>query len=102
MSDCSAQANCRWSRPVRAVLSLIRREPSARRFLVAHAQSSLGNGMGYVSLLLLAYGRLRSPWAVALVLLADWLPAMVLGPALGAIGDRWSRRGCMIVADALR
>jgi MFS family permease len=93
-----------WSNfsAVRPVQSLIRHEPSACRFLIAHAQSSLGNGIGYVSLLLLAYERLRSPWAIALVLLADWLPAMVLGPALGALGDRWSRRGCMMTADALR
>jgi MFS family permease len=87
---------------VRPVQSLIRHEPSACRFLIAHAQSSLGNGIGYVSLLLLAYERLRSPWAIALVLLADWLPAMVLGPMLGALADRTSRRGCMIAGDLLR
>ena len=39
---------------------------------MAHAQSSLGNGIAYVSLLLLAYERMRSPWAIGVVLLADY------------------------------
>jgi|tagenome__1003787_1003787.scaffolds.fasta_scaffold20989511_8 MFS family permease len=102
MSDCRLGPDGRTFLAVRPVQSLIRHEPSACRFLIAHAQSSLGNGIGYVSLLLLAYERLRSPWAIALVLLADWLPAMLLGPVLGALADRWSRRGCMIAGDVLR
>jgi len=55
-----------------------------------------------VALLLLAYDRFESPWAVSLVLLADLLPAMVLGPVLGAAADRWSRRWCAVVADLIR
>jgi MFS family permease len=84
------------------VLRLLRAEPSARRFFAALAQSSLGTGAAYVALLLLAYDRLASPFAVALVLLADFLPAMFLGPILGAAADRWSRRGCAVIADVLR
>jgi MFS family permease len=83
-------------------IQLLRTEPRARLFFAALAQSSLGTGAAYVALLLLAYDRLRSPWAVSLILLADFLPAMFLGPVLGAAADRWSRRGCAVVADALR
>src|SRR4051812_1319856 len=45
---------------------------------------------------------MRSPWAIALVLLADFIPAMLLGPVFGAVADRWSRRACAVVADMLR
>src|SRR4051794_16909676 len=52
--------------------------------------------------MVLAYDRLHSPWAVSLVLLADFLPSMLLGPIFGAVADRWSRRTCAVVADVLR
>lgn len=66
------------------------------------AQSALGTGAGYVALLIVAYDRFRSAWAISLVLLADLVPAMLLGPLFGAAADRWSRRRCMVLADVLR
>jgi MFS family permease len=87
---------------VRNVWQLLREEPRARPFLFAHAQSSLGNGAAYVALLLLVYERFDSALAVALILLADLMPSMVLGPVLGAAADRWGKRDCAIVADVLR
>ena len=36
------------------------------------------------------------------VLIADLLPAMVLGPVFGALADRFSRRACCVVADVVR
>lgn len=87
---------------MRAALAMLRSEPRARWFVAAHAQSSLGTGAAYVALILLAYDRLESAWAIALVLLADFLPAMFLGPVFGAAADRWSRRTCAVVADLAR
>ena len=85
-----------------ATLELFAREPRARWFFAALLQSSLGTGAGYVALLLIAYERWHSPWAIALILLADLLPAMFLGPVFGAAADRWSRKWCVVVADLLR
>jgi MFS family permease len=65
-------------------------------------QSALGTGAAYVALLLVAYERFHSPWAISLVLLADLMPPMVLGPVFGAAADRWSRRSCVIAADLVR
>jgi MFS family permease len=87
---------------VRATLSLLRLEPRARWFFAVLAQSSLGTGAAHVALLLIAYERFRSPWAVSLVLLADVVPAMLFGPVLGAAADRWPRKLCAVVADLLR
>ena len=87
---------------LRPIRDLLRDERQARPFFAAHAQSSLGTGAGYVALLVLAYERLESPWAISLVLLADFLPAMFLGPLFGAAADRWSRRWCAAGADLAR
>ncbi|CAN5788900.1 MFS transporter [soil metagenome] len=70
--------------------------------MAAHAQSAIGSGAAYVGLLLLAFDRLPSPWALTLVLLADFLPAMLLGPVFGAAADRWSRRKCAVASDVAR
>lgn len=74
----------------------------ARRFFLAHAQSCLGSGVAAVALSLLAYDRFESAWAIAAVLVADLLPAIVLGPLLGALVDRIGWRTCAVVADVLR
>jgi MFS family permease len=84
------------------VVELLRREPRGRLFFVAHAQSALGTGAAYVALLLVALDRFDSPWAIGLVLLADVVPSMFLGPLFGAAADRWSRKSCAVVADVLR
>lgn len=83
-------------------IELFAREPRARWFFGALTQSALGNGAAYVALLLIAYDRWHSPWAITLVLMADLLPAMLLGPVFGAAADRWSRKACVVTADLLR
>ena len=85
-----------------SLLAVLRAEPRARRFLLANLQSTIGSFAAVVALVVIAYDRLRSPWAITAVLLADFLPAMLLGPLLGALVDRWSRRWCAVVADLVR
>ena len=87
---------------MRDVLRLLREERRARLFFIALTQSALGTGAAYVALLLVAYERFHSPWALSLVLLADLMPAMLLGPVFGAAADRWSRRSCVVLADVIR
>jgi MFS family permease len=80
---------------------LWRRERRARPYFLAVGQSAVGTGAGYVALLLVAYDRLVSPWAISLVLLADLVPAILLGPLLGSLVDRVDRLRCAIAADLL-
>ena len=87
---------------MRAIFQMLRAERYARLFFTAHAQSSFGTGIGYVALVLIAYERHPGPWGITLVLLADFLPAIALGPLFGAAADRWSRRTCAVVADVAR
>src|SRR3954452_3740728 len=86
---------------MRRVLEVFSKETRARWFLLASLQSSVGTGAATVALVIIAYDRFHSPWAITLILLAEWLPSMVAGPLFGAMVDRWSRRGCAIAADVL-
>ena len=74
----------------------------ARPFFIAQAQGSIGDAAGYVALLLLAYDRLGSAWAATALTLADFGPAMLLGPLLGALVDRHGRLRSAIVSDLIR
>lgn len=87
---------------MRAIVDLLRHERRAAVFFAAFAQSSLGTGAGYVALLLLAYDRYESAWAISAVLAADLVPAMFLGPLFGAAADRFSRKTCLVLADVIR
>ena len=87
---------------MREILDMLRGERRARLFFIALAQSSLGTGAAYVALLLLAYERLPSPLAISVVLLANLIPSMLLGPLFGALADRLPRRTCVVAADLLR
>lgn len=87
---------------MRSTIDLIRSEPRARAFFALLTQSSFGTGAAYVALLLIAYDRFHSAWAISLVLIAELVPPMVLGPVFGAAADRWSRRSCTVLADVIR
>lgn len=87
---------------MRRLLGDLRGEHRARVFLLTYLQSSLGTGAAAVALFVLAYDREHSPWAITAVLLAYDLPPGLLGPFLGALVDRVSRRGCVIAADVIR
>src|SRR4051794_16744893 len=87
---------------MRGMRSVLRSEQRLWPFFAAHLQGALGTGAGYVALMVLAYAKIGSAWGATAVLLADFLPAMLLGPLLGSLVDRTSRLGGAIVADAIR
>ncbi len=86
---------------MKSVGRLIGKRGDHRLFFASWVQSSAGNGLGYVALMLLAYEQFESPWVVSAVLLADYLPAMLGGPLIGAVVDRFSRKWCAVAGDAM-
>ena len=99
-SSCAPAAVLRLA--MKTFRQLITSERRARPLLLAHAQSSLGTGAAYVALLLVAYERFGSAFAVSAILLCELLPSVALGAVLGAAADRWSRRTILVVADLVR
>ena len=81
---------------------LLRSNRSLRRLLGAWAQSCLGTGAGYVALLLLTYRYLHTSWAIAAVLLVDFVPVIVFGSVFGVLADRYSKRLLIVVANVLQ
>jgi MFS family permease len=84
------------------VVGILRSNRPLRRLLAAWLQSCLGTGAGYVALLLLTYRHLHTSWAIAAVLLADFLPAILFGSWFGACADRYSRRRLIAVGNVLQ
>jgi MFS family permease len=84
------------------LLELLKSSSLVRRFFAAYLQSELGTGAAYVALVLVAYHRLHSGWAIALVLLADFLPGIAFSAPFGALADRLPRRRLVVGADLLR
>ena len=73
-----------------------------RRLMLAYGQSQLGTQAGYVGLMLLIYHRFGSPSVVSLVLIANVVPVLLLGPLMGAAADRFAPRLCMVIGDFTR
>ena len=73
-----------------------------RRLWTAAAVSSLGDGMYFTALPLLAAELTRDPLVVSLVTLAETLPNLLFTLAAGALVDRWDRRRVMWRVDAFR
>ena len=84
------------------MLALLKTPGGVRTFLAASFQSSIGNAIGYIALLLVAYDLTHSAWAVSAVLLAEFIPAIVFGPFFGSLADRLPRRRLVVLADLLR
>ena len=82
--------------------TILRSNRSLRRLFAAWVQSCLGTGVGYVALLLLTYRHLHTSWAIAVVLLADFLPATVFGSWFGAAADRYSKRVLIVTANLVQ
>jgi MFS family permease len=76
--------------------------PGFRRLWSATAVSSLGDGVYFTALPLLAASLTRDPLTVSLVTFAETLPNLLLTLTAGVLVDRWDRRLVMWRVDAFR
>jgi hypothetical protein len=84
------------------VLEPLRSNAPLRRLILAWLQSCVGTGAGYVALLLLTYRHLHTSWGVSAVLLAEFVPAIVLGSWFGLLADRHSKRALIVGANIMQ
>jgi MFS family permease len=80
-------------------LGLVRRSPSFGLLFLATAGSSVGTYVAATALTLDIWDRTGSGLWIAALLIADFLPIVVIGMLLGPLVDRFSRRGLMIASD---
>ena len=74
------------------------RNPNLRRLQLAWAGSNLGTWAYGIALAVFAYDR-GGAVAVGLVGLLRWIPAAIVAPFMGVLGDRFPRRRVMVASD---
>jgi MFS family permease len=87
---------------LRRQLSLLATAPGFRLLFLATLGSSLGTLLATVALVVDVKDRTDSGAWVSALLVAEFLPAVVVGLFLGPLLDRLSRRGLMVVSDLVR
>jgi MFS family permease len=83
-------------------VSLLRGVRSFRLLALATVGSAFGTWLAFVALTIDVYDRTDSAVWVSALLIADFLPAIVIGLAAGTLVDRLPRRRLMIVSDLVR
>lgn len=83
-------------------LNLLRSAPSFRLLFLASVGSGLGTRLAVLALMVDVWNRTHSGKWIAALLVADFVPIIVIGLLLGALLDRFSRRRLMIASDLLR
>lgn len=85
-----------------AWLRLLRDNAPFRRIFLAHSISRAGDAFNTVALVVLVLNLTGSGLGVAGTVALEVLPILLLGPVLGIVVDRYSRRSVMVSADVGR
>jgi predicted MFS family arabinose efflux permease len=72
-------------------------QPGYRYFLVFAVCSAMGGGFHFVAGYWLLYNDTHSPTSVAWLILAFWMPSLLVLPLGGVLVDRWNRRRLLAV-----
>ena len=83
-------------------LGLLRRSPPFGYLFLATAGSAFGTYLAAIALTVHVYDQTESGIWVAALLIADFLPIVLIGLLLGPLVDRLSRRRLMIASDLVR
>ncbi len=83
-------------------LTLLRRGSAFRLLFAATACSAVGTYLAALALSFDIFGRTGSGRWLAALLIADFMPIVVIGLTLGPLVDRLQRRRLMIVSDLVR
>ncbi len=80
----------------------VARSPSFFPLWLAQLVSTLGDTLHYIALVVLVYDLTGRGASVAVLVAAELLPVLLLGPVAGVIIDRVNRKSILIVADLVR
>jgi len=83
----------------RRQLELLDRAPEFRALFLAATASGIGTWLAVIALTVDVYDRTHSAKWVSALLVADFLPAVVIGLAFGPLVDRLARRRLMVSSD---
>jgi MFS family permease len=83
----------------RRQLSLLDRAPAFRALFLATTASGLGTWLAVIALTVDVYDRTHSAKWVSALLIADFLPSVVIGLAFAPLVDRFSRWRLMVGSD---
>src|SRR5258706_13488264 len=81
---------------------LLRGNHSFRFLWLGQVVSQMGDWFDTIAVYTIALRLTGSSRSVALIMVARFLPSVVMGPLSGVVADRFSRRSIMITADLLR
>jgi MFS family permease len=83
-------------------LALLRDPPSFGLLALATLASGIGTWLAFVALTIDVFDRTGSATWVSALLIADFLPSIVIGVAAASLVDRMPRRRLMVVSDLVR
>jgi MFS family permease len=83
-------------------MELLRGNRSFRFLWLGQVVSQMGDWFDTIAVYTIALRLTGSGRAVALIMVARFLPSVIMGPLSGVVADRFSRRSIMITADILR
>ncbi|HMJ25994.1 MAG TPA: MFS transporter [Pyrinomonadaceae bacterium] len=83
-------------------MELLRGNRSFRFLWLGQVVSQMGDWFDTIAVYTITLRLTGSSRSVALIMVARFLPSVVMGPLSGVVADRFSRRSIMITADLLR
>jgi MFS family permease len=88
--------------PTVGYVELLRTNRGFRLLWLGQVVSQMGDWFDTIAVYTIALRLTGSTRSVALIMVARFLPSVVMGPLSGVVADRFSRRSIMIASDFLR
>src|ERR1044071_471675 len=92
----------RIAAPSVGYLELLRSNRAFRFLWFGQVVSQMGDWFDTIAVYTIALTLTGSSRSVALIMVARFLPSVVMGPLSGVVADRFSRRSIMILSDIMR
>ena len=102
MEETASEQAVREAATAGGYTGLLRANRDFRQLWLGQVVSQLGDWFDTIAVFTLVLRLTGSGRAVGLVLVARFLPSVILGPLSGVVADRFNRRHIMIASDAAR